>query len=61
MNTILFVWTIVGFAGTQNFTREQFDWRPLGEFKTPEDCQRAAKQLELDKLRFRCISTGRSS
>jgi hypothetical protein len=61
MTTILMLWTVVGFAGTQMATWKEFDWRPLGEFRTLADCQRAAAELALDPKKFRCINNGRAS
>lgn len=59
MTSILMIWTVVATAGTSYSVYKEFDWRPLGEFKTPADCQRAAAELVLNPKNFRCISTGK--
>lgn len=64
MTYILVIWTIVGFAGTQLYTHERYDWRPIGEFHNAqvmpiklalEMCEEAAKKLELKPGKYQCI------
>lgn len=60
MNTILFLWTVVA-CGSNQYTpcaKTMHDWRPMGVFASPADCQRAAAELALKTGRFRCIQTG---
>lgn len=54
--SILVIWTLVGFAGTQMSLHEKYDWRPIGEFTSPISCQNAAKQLGISVDRFRCLN-----
>ena len=56
MATILVIWTLVGYAGTQFSTWEKYDWRPIGDFESRKACERAAADLGLKAERFRCIS-----
>lgn len=60
MSTILIFWTIV--AATPNSpgttAHNYYDWRPLGEFRTPADCEKAAAQLAIKN--FRCINNGKA-
>ncbi len=57
--TILFLWTVVGSAGTQFSVFKEHDWRPMGEFASQVDCRRAAAQLALSPEKFKCIDTGK--
>lgn len=59
MSTILFMWALVGYAGTQFSVHPKYEWRPMGEFATVADCQRAAHELVIDTSKFRCVSTGK--
>lgn len=56
---ILFVWTVVAASGTNISTWRELDWRPLGEFYSAADCERAARELALKAGRFRCVATGK--
>jgi hypothetical protein len=59
MNTILVIWTIVGYAGTQFSTWEKKDWRPIGEFSSPTACAKAAANLGIvNPAEFRCLKKG---
>lgn len=60
MNTILFLWTVVATQakGSVAPTHQIHDWRPMGVFASPADCQRAAAELALKTGQFRCIQTG---
>jgi hypothetical protein len=59
MNTILVIWTIVGYAGTQFSTHEKYDWRPIGEFSSPTACVKAAADLGIvNPKQFRCLKKG---
>lgn len=60
MKTILVIWTIVGYAGTQFVTYKEFDWRPIGEFQSIEHCKQAATELGVQPAKFRCIATGKT-
>ena len=60
----LFIWTVVGFAGTQTSTWKQYDWRPIAEVHQRvqgvdaiKDCEEVARQLGLQKDRYRCVRT----
>jgi len=62
MTTILFLWTVVAIhgMGTSNYAFDvRNDWRPLGEFASAADCERAATSLRLNPGAYRCISTGK--
>ena len=66
---ILVIWTMVGYAGagTQFSThyKTEYDWRPIGEFHLEEGrvgkksalemCEDAARQLNLNRDRYRCV------
>ena len=62
MAYILVFWTVVGYAGAgTQYTRDwqkEYDWRPIGEFRTIEYCQKAAADLAIPVSRYRCIQTG---
>lgn len=51
----LIIWTVVGFAGTHTSLYKEYDWRPLSTHETKASCERAAQQLTLSLVRFRCI------
>jgi hypothetical protein len=59
----LFLWTVVGFAGTGTMTHTKMDWRPMTQFDAGTDanalkrCEDGAVQLGLEKERYRCIKT----
>ena len=57
MTYILVIWTIVAAGGTKAYARD-FDWRPIGDFRTKQDCIEAAKTLSVDENRFRCLAKG---
>ncbi len=50
----LMFWAVVAATGNAAV----HEWRPLGEFASPADCDRAAKRLGLE--RFQCVETGRT-
>ena len=58
MTYILVVWTLVGFAGAGNQYQKDFqkayDWRPIGEFRTIESCQKAAADMVV--VHYRCLA-----
>lgn len=59
MNTLLMIWTVVvGYTGAGSPKVERWDWRQLGNFRSPTHCEEAAKQLALDPKKYRCVSTG---
>ena len=61
MSTILFYWSLVGFAcyGKDCWSHQsRYEWKPMAEFASPADCQRAAKQLSLEDKRYICIAKG---
>jgi ABC-type cobalamin transport system permease subunit len=60
----LFIWTIVGFAGTSSSIWKQYDWRPIAEvhqqsqnISTLQQCEEVARQLGIDKQKYRCVRT----
>ena len=53
MATILFIWTMVA-AGSGG--REFMDWRPLGEFSSPQACQKAIATLGIEPAKARCVA-----
>lgn len=59
MTAILFVWTVVAVHGWQGSAYREWDWRPFGEFKNTAACAEAARQLQIDSSRFRCVLTGK--
>lgn len=57
MTYILVIWTVVGFAGAGNISRDwqkAYDWRPIGEFRTIESCQKAAADMAAQY--YRCLA-----
>lgn len=58
MSTILFVWTIVATSGNYMAVKH-YAWRPMGEFATPADCQRAMVELNIEPSLGRCVQTGK--
>lgn len=57
MNTILVIWTIVGFTARPYDNIERHDWRPIGEFSSAELCHKAAKTMNVPKDFYRCLET----
>lgn len=57
MTHILVIWTIVGYAGTQSSTWREYDWRPIGEFKSAAACVHAGRSLGKRDAEFRCLPT----
>ena len=55
MTTILMIWTVVAAAGGNSVNKAYYEWRPIGEFKTMDSCQEAARQLALTN-NFRCVT-----
>ena len=58
MTYILVIWTIVAAGGTNISYMREFDWRPVGDFRTKQDCVEAARMLNVDEKRFRCLAKG---
>ena len=57
MTYILVIWTVVGFAGAGNISpkwQKTYDWRPIGEFRTIESCQKAAADMAV--VNYRCLA-----
>lgn len=58
MTYILVIWTVVGFAGagkSASWTfQKAYDWRPIGEFRTIESCQKAAADMVV--VHYRCLA-----
>jgi hypothetical protein len=52
MATILFVWTVVAAARSDN----HMDWRALAECSSPATCQRAIAELGLKPGTARCVA-----
>ena len=58
----LYIWTVVGFGGTQHIGMLRvYDWRYAGEYVSQAKCQEAAAQLALRGSMFRCVDTGRAA
>jgi hypothetical protein len=67
MEYILVIWTIVASAGNQFNTHDKYDWRPIGVFQKDttqgfnggasglERCEEAARQLNINADRYRCV------
>ena len=53
---ILVIWTVV--AGGGQFVSWERDWRPIGEFRTIEHCQKAAADIGIATNRYRCLEKG---
>ena len=58
MTYILVIWTVVGFAGAGTsasmYWQKAYDWRPIGEFRTIESCQKAAADMAV--VNYRCLA-----
>jgi hypothetical protein len=63
LTVILYLWTSVVAAGTASSLKVEKDWRPIGEYHSWQRggpsgmtlCENAAKQLGLEKTRYRCV------
>ena len=51
MTYILVFWTVVGLTPYHAIR----DWRPIGEFTNEASCVEAARILNIDKSKFRCL------
>lgn len=62
MSYVLMYWTVVAAGGVNEYNRV-YDWRPLATFVAyvgaPAEprCHEAARQLNLDAKRYRCVPT----
>ena len=56
MSYILVFFSIVGVGGTNASVVREYDWRPIGEFKSLSACQQASKALGIGK-RAVCLPT----
>lgn len=54
MTYILVVWTVVAMAGDRHYQAKAYDWRPIGEFRTIESCQKAAADMAV--VNYRCLA-----
>jgi hypothetical protein len=50
--TYLFVWQIVTHAAYA----KTYEWKNLGAFESPAACHKAAENLAIQKISYRCIS-----
>lgn len=57
--TILYLWTIVGFAAPGRVDVVREDWRPMGEYASYAHCVDAVNALGLIGRKTQCISTGK--
>ena len=57
----LYIWTVVGSAGTQYSVWRDRGWRYAGEYASQAKCQGAAAKLGLGDSMFRCVDTGKAA
>lgn len=54
--TILFLWTVVAVGNAGSGSKAHMDWRAVAEFRSPEACVAAIKQLGLNPEKARCAA-----
>lgn len=63
LTVILYLWTSVVASGSPHTIKVEKDWRPIGEYYSWQPggtsgmtrCENAARQLGLEKTRYRCV------
>ena len=56
MNTLLVIFTVVATISSGSASSVQYDWRPMGVFKSLASCEAARESLGDDaKKRTRCL------
>ena len=57
MEFILVIFTVVGTISAGSSSTVQYDWRPIGEFRTLQACNNARESLgDAAKQRTRCLN-----